>query len=121
MFIGRKKELQLLENLYESDKSELAVIYGRRRIGKSSLIEKFSESKKDVWKFEAIEGGNTHEQIKHFTESLKHQSKDPLLTSIDFKNWEDVFTFLTERIFTENTKLSSSLTRSNGWPQDAIS
>ena len=38
MFIGREKELAILDNLYNSDKFEFAVIYGRRRVGKTALI-----------------------------------------------------------------------------------
>lgn len=34
MFIGRKQELTALGKLYDSDKFEFAVIYGRRRVGK---------------------------------------------------------------------------------------
>ncbi|HZK70445.1 MAG TPA: ATP-binding protein, partial [Clostridia bacterium] len=38
MFIGRERELKKLNDLYESIKFEFAVIYGRRRIGKTTLI-----------------------------------------------------------------------------------
>jgi len=38
MFIGRKKELKELKNRYDSNKFEMGIIYGQRRIGKSSLI-----------------------------------------------------------------------------------
>ena len=34
MFIGREKELATLNRLYNSDKFEFAVIYGRRRVGR---------------------------------------------------------------------------------------
>lgn len=34
MFIGRERELQELNRLFESDRFEFAVIYGRRRVGK---------------------------------------------------------------------------------------
>jgi hypothetical protein len=40
MFVGRKKELQLLRSLASRGKSSLTVIHGRRRIGKTSLVEK---------------------------------------------------------------------------------
>ena len=46
MFIGRQSELRLLEEYYRSDRSEFCVLYGRRRIGKSTLLEKFTESHK---------------------------------------------------------------------------
>lgn len=38
MFIGRKRELATLDKLYKSGKFEFAVIYGRRRVGKTALI-----------------------------------------------------------------------------------
>ena len=38
MFVGRKNELKLLNDAYRSEKDELAVLHGRRRIGKSSLF-----------------------------------------------------------------------------------
>lgn len=38
MFIGREHELKALEKLYASNKFEFAVIYGRRRVGKTALI-----------------------------------------------------------------------------------
>lgn len=43
MFIGRKKELELLEELYTSGKFEFLVLYGRRRVGKTSLLQEFSK------------------------------------------------------------------------------
>ncbi|HIT49727.1 MAG TPA: ATP-binding protein, partial [Candidatus Pelethenecus faecipullorum] len=41
MFIGRENELNTLNRLYSSDKFEFAVIYGRRRVGKTALINEF--------------------------------------------------------------------------------
>jgi AAA+ ATPase superfamily predicted ATPase len=49
MFVGRKKELATLERLYQSNQFECAVIYGRRRIGKTTLINKFVEDKKVIY------------------------------------------------------------------------
>ena len=48
MFIGREKELADLNALYDTDKFQMPVIYGRRRVGKSTLIRKFVEDKKAV-------------------------------------------------------------------------
>ena len=41
MFIARENELNELEGRYSSDHFEFAMIYGRRRIGKTRLIEEF--------------------------------------------------------------------------------
>ena len=38
VIIGRKKEIEELEKLYHSDRSEFVAVYGRRRVGKTFLI-----------------------------------------------------------------------------------
>lgn len=53
-FIGRKRELQELEERYQSGRFEMGVIYGARRIGKTSLLKKFSEDKPSLY-FQARE------------------------------------------------------------------
>lgn len=49
MFIGREAELHTLNKLYCSDKFEFAVIYGRRRIGKTALINEFTKGKDTIF------------------------------------------------------------------------
>ncbi len=39
MFIGRERELASLKEFYEKDGIGMTVIYGRRRIGKSTLLQ----------------------------------------------------------------------------------
>lgn len=53
-FIGRKRELRELEERYQSGRFEMGVIYGARRIGKTSLLKKFSEDKPSLY-FQARE------------------------------------------------------------------
>ncbi|MBR6871832.1 MAG: ATP-binding protein, partial [Candidatus Methanomethylophilaceae archaeon] len=54
-FIGREKELRTLQEIYELRKFMCCAVIGRRRIGKSSLIEKFVEDKRSLY-FEFVEG-----------------------------------------------------------------
>ena len=42
MFVGREAELQTLENLYKKNSFQMVVMYGRRRVGKTTLIAKFA-------------------------------------------------------------------------------
>ena len=49
MFIGREKELERLASFYSSDFFDIAVIYGRRRIGKSFLLRNFSQDKRTIF------------------------------------------------------------------------
>lgn len=48
-FIGRRRELEMLEKAYGSPRSSLIPVYGRRRVGKSELILHFMKSKKFRW------------------------------------------------------------------------
>lgn len=49
MFIGREHELNKLQQLYREDKFQMVVLYGRRRIGKTTLISKFIEDKPAIF------------------------------------------------------------------------
>lgn len=49
MFIGRERELESLERLYDTDKFEFVVIYGRRRVGKTALINRFIKDKNAIY------------------------------------------------------------------------
>lgn len=48
-FIGRKEELKTLRSLYEAQGFQMAVLYGRRRIGKSTLLGEFIKEKKAIY------------------------------------------------------------------------
>lgn len=48
-FVGRIKELDKLEELYATKQFQMAVIYGRRRVGKTTLINEFCKGKKNIY------------------------------------------------------------------------
>ena len=48
MFVGRKHELDSLNKSYKRDSSQFPVIYGRRRVGKTTLINEFCKDRKAV-------------------------------------------------------------------------
>ena len=58
MFIGRERELQSLERLYRKGDFQLPVIYGRRRVGKTAIIERFTRDLPTVY-FTAVEADAT--------------------------------------------------------------
>ncbi|MGN1304648.1 MAG: ATP-binding protein [Oscillospiraceae bacterium] len=54
MFIGREKELDKLNKLYSTGKFQMPVVYGRRRVGKTALLNEFVKDKDAIF-FTAIE------------------------------------------------------------------
>lgn len=98
MFTGRTSELRFLEKAYASDKSELAVIYGRRRIGKSALVAQFLRGKPHSFSFEALEDDNTSVQLSHFTRRLAKHLSEPLLEETEFKDWDRAFDYFTRNV-----------------------
>ena len=65
MFIGRERELSNLNKLYKSDKFEFAVIYGRRRVGKTALINEFIKGKPAIC-FTGVET-NAKQNLENFS------------------------------------------------------
>ena len=68
MFIGRERELATLNKLYESDKFEFVVIYGRRRVGKTALISQFIDDKNAIY-FMGVES-NAKQNLENFSKSI---------------------------------------------------
>ncbi|MCD8332728.1 MAG: ATP-binding protein [Clostridiales bacterium] len=68
MFIGRENELNTLNRLYASDKFEFAVIYGRRRVGKTALINEFTKEKDTIF-FTGIET-NAKQNLDNFSRCI---------------------------------------------------
>lgn len=68
MFIGRERELATLNKLYASNKFEFTVIYGRRRVGKTALINQFIEGKNAIY-FMGVES-NAKQNLENFSKSI---------------------------------------------------
>lgn len=68
MFVGRERELTTLNNLYRSDKFEFAVIYGRRRVGKTALISQLIKDKEAIY-FMGVES-NAKQNLENFSKNI---------------------------------------------------
>lgn len=68
MFVGREKELTALNRLYAGDRFEFVVIYGRRRVGKTTLINQFLKEKKNIY-FMGVES-NEKQNLYNFSRSV---------------------------------------------------
>ena len=82
MFIGRKKELGELNKLYNSDKFEFTVIYGRRRVGKTALINEFTKNKDTIF-FTGVET-NAKQNLENFSKSILEYNTGKIVDSTFF-------------------------------------
>ena len=89
-FIGRKREVQLLDELFKKNSSSLVVIRGRRRIGKSRLAQEFSKEISH-YIFSGLpptKGVSAAAQKEEFARQLQREMKIPLPRADD---WGDLF------------------------------
>ncbi len=86
MFIGRERELEFLQECYNSSKSELVVVYGRRRIGKTELLKQFSKGKQVVF-YACTECTNT-EQLERFSKKMLNTGMPAAKFLNKFTDWE---------------------------------
>lgn len=85
--IGREKERKILENALISSQSELIVVYGRRRIGKTFLIRETYKNQL-AFEFVGMYKASTREQLKLFQQTLSNLSKVKLKAPT---NWLEAF------------------------------
>ncbi len=70
-----------------SGRSELVIVYGRRRVGKTFLIERFFNDKYD-FKFVGARNLSTRAQLVNFARTLKKYGAQDVKA---FSNWSDAF------------------------------
>lgn len=95
MFINREPELNHLEEEYSKDASKFVVLYGRRRIGKTALIEEFGKNKKDFIYYLADQQTET-QQIESFKQQVYEYTHDDFLLKTRFDKWNQFFSYLTK-------------------------
>jgi AAA+ ATPase superfamily predicted ATPase len=103
-FIGRTSEIKTLISEYKKRHSNLIVLYGRRRIGKSALINHFSKQFSTI-SIDGLEHQSSIEQIEHFRAKLSEQIKDPTLEDVNWTQWPKAFDYLTRHINSQNKKV----------------
>lgn len=100
-FIDREEEMEFLNSEYNKKESSLVILYGRRRIGKTSLIKEFGKDKEMLY-FLATEESETQNKMQLSTIIFEQMN----LQSVDFsmKDWDSIFKLLISRK-TKNKKI----------------
>ena len=86
--IGRTRECQELQWAMDSHRSEMIILYGRRRVGKTFLVRRFFDDKYS-FHFVGAHKRSKAEQLKNFRETLSYYSHRDDMPAID--NWHDAF------------------------------
>ena len=96
--IGRQYERRLIKQYFDSAKSELVAIYGRRRVGKTFLVKKVFDEKFDFW-FTGMYETSRSVQLKQFGKELSKYSGTEIPEP---KDWFDAFDKLQEYLLSLN-------------------
>ena len=100
ILIGREREKAELQHCVDSDRSEFVIVYGRRRVGKTYLVDQFFHHQFDF----AYTGGHRlskAKQLRNFAKALVNYAK--LERQPKFSDWDDAFDALEEYLETTSS------------------
>lgn len=95
MFLGREKELIKLNNLYNSNGFQFVVMYGRRRVGKTTLLSEFAKNKPHLF-YVAEEYSKDRALIDFSNQIYKLFDLEGLPP---FNGWNEAFEFITKKAY----------------------
>lgn len=99
MFIGREQELKKLNQMYQSTKLEVAIIYGRRRVGKTTLITEFCKNKKTIF-YAALES-SAEQNLAALSHAIAETDRGSSAAGILYRSFGDALTRIAEISATE--------------------
>ena len=103
MFIGRKQELQFLEDKYKSNGGQLVVLYGRRRVGKTETLREFCKGKPHV--FYSCREVSDKLQLQSFSDKLLKENIPASNYVKEFADWETAFKSVLDLPYGNDKKL----------------
>ena len=98
--IGRVREMERLDKLVGSSKSEFLAVYGRRRVGKTFLIREYFNNQFDFYTT-GLAKGNTQQQLTNFTIFINNYFSENHAVP---ENWLVAFNLLIKEL--ERTKFN---------------
>ena len=96
-FIDRESEMESLQSEYQRAGSALVIMYGRRRVGKTTLISQFIKDKRALF-FLASEESEVQNRLAFKDKAAEFIGSD-LLWNAEVKNWDVIFRAITDTSF----------------------
>ena len=94
-FVGRSELVNKLQQIANEQAPSVVVIYGRRRVGKTELIEQ-SYRKHIIVKLEGLENRTQEEQIANILYQLSRYFEQPYIAKLALKSWQEVFDLIAD-------------------------
>ncbi|MFN3981327.1 MAG: ATP-binding protein [Caldilinea sp.] len=94
MFINRVQELGRLHERYTSNRAELFVLYGRRRVGKTELLREFCREKAHLFFVATLSSDS--DQLAAFSQQVWLYSHEEVSDAFTFPSWEAAFKALAD-------------------------
>ena len=94
MFYCREAELRTMNNRYKKDRFECIVIYGRRRVGKTALINEFCKGKPTVY-FSAL-NASSQENLEALSKAIYTCQNPDSTSNPTYRSYEDALEAITE-------------------------
>ncbi|MDD5463822.1 MAG: ATP-binding protein [Candidatus Moranbacteria bacterium] len=94
-FINRTKELKDLNEKWETNISQLFVIYGKRRVGKTELVKQFLKDKPAIYFL--ADKRNHADQLKELGRVVGNYFEDKILVKNGFQDWIEFFEYIANK------------------------
>ena len=104
-FIGRQREIQRLKELQAKKTASFVLVKGRRRVGKSRLIQEFSQYFDTFYSFSGLppdKKTKARHQLEEFSRQMAREFKT---APAQYNDWSDIFSAVGERVQTGKTLL----------------
>lgn len=96
-FVGRERELKYLHDMYKKKNSQLIIIYGRRRLGKTSLIKESIKNETNSNYFLLVQE-SIEKNLDYFKEELSVKLNNPILKDVNASSWVEYFRLIKDFI-----------------------
>ena len=97
MFVNRVKELQLLNDEYKEESFRFSVLYGRRRVGKTTLLKEYIQNKESIYFLVTLESENI--VLKRFQDIIANYLNDDFLKDLKIDSFEQIFKYISQKTF----------------------
>lgn len=94
-FVNRQNELSFLEKTYRTEGFQFVPVYGRRRIGKTRLIQEFIKDKRAIYFL--ADSVSEPGQLKNLGKILGEYFNDSILMDAGFRDWYQFFSYIREK------------------------